>query len=65
MVTNFMAETVIAITAPALRGPYSGNGYSSDEEVPMVSRVLILTVGLLIALTLLAAALVAVATVPG
>jgi len=31
----------------------------------MASRIVILTVGLLIALTLLAAALVAVATVPG
>jgi hypothetical protein len=31
----------------------------------MASRILILTVGLLIALTLLAAALVAVTTVPG
>ncbi len=31
----------------------------------MVSRILILTVALLIGLTLLAAALVAVATVPG
>jgi len=56
---------VITVTALAPSRPYSGNGYSSDEEVTVVSRILILTVALLIALTLLAAAVVAVTTVAG
>jgi hypothetical protein len=62
---SFMAEIVIAVTAPAPRRPYSGSGCSRHEEVPMASRILIPAVGLLIALALLAAALVAVTTAPG
>ncbi len=63
--TNFIGETVTSITVLVPRRPYSGSGYSRDEEVTMLSRILILAVGLLIALALLAVALVAVTTVSG
>ena len=54
-----------SITALVPRRPYPGSGCNMHEEVTVVRRIFILTVGLLIALALLAVALVAVTTVSG
>jgi hypothetical protein len=62
VVTELRVATVTGVTAPTPRKPYPNGRSGRSLELPMTRQILILAVGLMIALALLAAALVAVTT---